>query len=110
MSRPIKFRLWDSGEMIDWDQIKSRGYYVSSISAYGDDVMQFTGMLDKNGVEVYEGDVMKMYKHSDGSPCVVTFEDGCYNCFPFGTLDSAVKYGIVIGNIHENPELLTKNQ
>lgn len=113
--RTLKFRAWD-GTSMRYDVTgfeHGKANEMAGIFLNGDyhaisetPVMQFTGLFDTNGKEVYEGDIMQMYKYSDGNPCVVTFDDGCYNCFPFGTLDAAVEFGTVIGNIYENPEFI----
>ena len=68
--------------------------------------MQFTGIHDKNGKEIYEGDILENQKERS----VVYFEDGCFyvkfkDCrYRIGGFDR--NYIRVIGNIHENPELL----
>ena len=78
-------------------------------------LMQYTGLKDKNGVEIYEGDVICMrypnsycskYGHADE---VVIYEDGHYPVFFSDggeTFDDPSKLTEVIGNIYENPELL----
>ena len=85
-------------------------------------IMQYTGLKDKNGVEIYEGDILKVasngysnYISWTGKSCFVEYiEDRCRfiattgegydtrNCFDLNC-DAEIE---VIGNIYENPELL----
>ena len=83
-------------------------------------IMQFTGLLDNNGTPIYEGDIVLV----DSSFVPGSFEDGVYRV-TYMLPDCAFvlerlygEYGIgfnecyvyeVIGNIHENPELLYQN-
>lgn len=77
-------------------------------------LMQYTGLKDKNGKEIYEGDVVN-YSHPRTNEIIrtVTFKHGAFGIegiyekthIIFGNiLDSHIE---VIGNIYENPELLT---
>ena len=113
--REIKFRAWDDGKM-DYNptfgECSFGGSYVNSFepSEYEKRTfMQFTGLHDKNGKEIYEGDVVKTPKY--GNSQVVEYAD--INAsddmtapgmgFQFNDYPSNME---IIGNIYENPELL----
>lgn len=75
-----------------------------------EDIMQFTGLHDKNGKEIWEGDIVKSDR-SMGS--IIYYDDSFVISWiknPLGFNDNLVvhiKYGLkVIGNIYENPTLL----
>lgn len=81
---------------------------------------QFTGLTDKNGKEIFEGDILHSMYEDKAEPSgvghiynEVAFRDGAFgwigeitnDFFPF---DGSEIKEEVIGNIHDNPELLTK--
>lgn len=76
-----------------------------------DSLVQFTGLHDKNGKEIYEGDIIQI---AYDQTCIgqVVYEDGRFTATEFVNSsylgqDDVESMGIeVIGNIHENPELL----
>ena len=75
--------------------------------------MQFTGLIDKHGKEIYEGDIVKRFYNDQGVQIVFNTKTGCG--FEFSVLTSYIfckefsqNYYEVIGNIYENPELLEK--
>lgn len=86
---------------------------------YGDVLMQYTGLEDSNGKEIYEGDIISIggmndypfeVKHTDIINGCLGMYVGYYLRRPNGShtyLDSGDQHNYeVIGNIHENPELL----
>jgi|SRR6185369_784403 len=85
---------------------------------FNGEAMQFTGLLDKNGKEIYEGDLIKRDLRLPNCVgiCQVVYEGGRYlvedvksksakDLLEFGDL-GGIKINEVIGNIYENKELL----
>lgn len=68
--------------------------------------MNFTGIVDINGVDIYEGDII--LEHHTGLKYSVDYEDGSYGYSTTRICTGSVEeYEIeVIGNIYENPEVL----
>ena len=122
MKREIKFRAWITTDVDDKDNdIKSMSYDlaftkyapINELLNKEECLMQFTGLKDKNGKEIYEGDILTKW---DGLKKKVFFSDKYYN-FQLSHLDNKgfcdtlafwnQESTEVIGNIYENPELLS---
>ena len=137
MSRGIKFRIWDD-EKKEWlggsddyvlyyygfhlvDEamtVKTPPQWEWTLDE-GMVVEQYTGLEDNNGKEIYEGDILEDdYDHAVG---MVKY--GIHNCacchsvYGFSTVDQngeIVEMSLVdaevVGNIHENPELLVEDK
>ena len=75
----------------------------NSFMVVSDTVGQYTGMKDKNGKRVFEGDILSL---RTGRQHVVRFEDGAFVLENTAIPVSFANKFEVIGNIHDNPEML----
>ena len=125
--KEIKFRgkRLDNGEWIEGDLLRMNGHWFifpdpapGGIDKYEVDpatVGEFTGLKDKNGKEIYEGDVMEIPETEFNAEIIgrVLFEEDAYYIIPlrgghlWGLHWSLRKHDAkIIGNIHDNHELL----
>lgn len=113
MNREIKFRAWNGKKMLEPQDISQSGKYWSWLGKEDVQLMQYTGLKDKNGKEIYEGDILKLYniKKEPYNRIVKWHVGGMWwahenDAFYMGFYKPNENFEI-IGNIYENPELLT---
>jgi hypothetical protein len=113
--REIKFRAWDTSaklmssweELLEPDALSGDTVDLGIFEYERFKMLQFTGLKDKNGREIYEGDIFRYYHY--GELNVVEYGEGEYLLENHGLpLNEWNKGGEVIGNIYENPELLNE--
>ena len=89
----------------------------NSFMVVSDTVGQYTGLTDKNGKRIFEGDVAKVLQGKDKDIAYVGFENGAFMLYPkTGNIYERTLWSYwyndwdveVIGNITDNPELLEK--
>lgn len=107
--RAIKFRAWDTEnkKMVSDISLGTVNFYESLNEFFkSTNLMQFTGLLDKNGTEIYEGDVVA---YGTDKPQEIIYEKGMFTWRNEGSMSLGNYYSKlmeVVGNIYENPELL----
>lgn len=112
--REIKFRAWNKEDQKPmFDPLQTGLRFELILNAPGIVVMQYTGLKDKDGVDIYEGDILKGYG-KEIKRYVVAFTNGSFDLYHefarWGLLFRMFELNAipvkVVGNIHENPELL----
>ena len=115
--REIKFRAWDKENkafmpsegyaICDGDVMGLRyGNEMEDVLTDQIELMQYTGLKDMNGVDIYEGDIVRFDTNVQILESEVTYYHGMFTIKKYGEkipLFTALK---VIGNKFENPELL----
>lgn len=103
MIRKIKFRAWSKSIKMLFGSMTleeiATGEYVTDFSK--DIITQFTGLLDKNGKEIYEGDWVLFPNSATIEIHNTLFYITSQNCLS----PEQCEVGEIIGNIYENPEL-----
>ncbi len=120
--RPIKFRAWEktAHHMLNNITVSFSGTVMFGLPNREYEIMQFTGLFDKNGKEIWEGDIVQNYYRND--PYKIIFYDGSFRGwygrkeepsqdmrgFAFDELEG--KGSEVIGDVYSTPELLKEGK
>ncbi len=120
--RDIKFRQYDKGlsKFLFFELNNARVNIINNhIESYdvtrnGSPQEQYTGLKDSKGVEIYEGDITKKSDDKFTKTGIVSFVHGCWMVV---SKDSERYYNLhwhlnqtkVIGNLHQNPDLLEQS-
>lgn len=124
--RQYKFRAWikKTGDML-FDVQNVQPVFGQTFKDFLDvnycELMQYTGLTDKHGVEIYEGDVINFDRHL----WEIKFVHGCFRAYnltnpeqlgafygpdqlSLGSMDDHLLNVEVVGNVYENPELIER--
>jgi uncharacterized phage protein (TIGR01671 family) len=122
LMREIKFRAWDASTKQMFENVQNSNGFDSWLHQPDCTVMQYTGLKDKNGKEIYEGDIVRFFiEHfegdtSDAVPQIVQWDDKTASFeLAWGSKDPLwFKDGgrrcEIIGNIYKTPHLLTNEK
>ena len=120
--REIKFRAWDK-ENKKMMKVSSLHLENKEISVKENetfhlfrmqDLMQYTGLKDKNGKEIYEGDIVVLNNIENDNMCIVRYEHSSYRLEGWSLREDLSnvedRFLEVVGNIYENKNLLEENK
>lgn len=120
--REIKFRAWDK-ENEKMMKVSSLHLENKEISVKENetfhlfrmqDLMQYTGLKDKNGKEIYEGDIVVLNNIENDNMCIVRYEHSSYRLEGWSLREDLSnvedRFLEVVENIYENKNLLEENK
>lgn len=125
--KELKFRVWDKeretflnnvfigldGKLYQFSKVTIFGIAITYLDSENKNISKFTGLHDKNGKEIFEGDIIKIKDETYR----ITY-NGCFSSFDMTNIDKAKQYkdlyilnrdyqkSEIVGNIYQNRELL----
>ena len=122
MKREILFRgkrmdndKWEVGFLSWSDSPRKRSYHINNHVVYTETVGQFTGLTDKNGTKIFEGDILNLISPTTNEikikNAIVYYSESSFKINKTIGMYSNHLYGWaysynIIGNVHDNSELL----
>ena len=112
MNREIEFRSYYNNKSMLYSSAYINLFYFFELQPERFTLMQFTGLTDKNGVKIFEGDILTNHQNKKG---LIVFDEGKFcietkrpnNTVWFMPLDKGfLKNKEIIGNIYENKNLI----
>ena len=109
----LKFRVWDNVDYMSSDFTFQ--HIIDSTIQFTPEckIMQFTGLKDKNGIDIYEGDIVRPFGDQGSLAQIIFFapsfklatklNNGSYNLWNYYKDEIEI-----VGNIYQNPELINK--
>ena len=122
MKREILFRgkrmdndKWEVGFLSWSDSPRKRSYHINNHVVYTETVGQFTGLIDKNGTKIFEGDILNLIIPTTNEikikNAIVYYSESSFKINKTIGMYSNHLYGWaysynIIGNVHDNKELI----
>jgi uncharacterized phage protein (TIGR01671 family) len=111
--RTIKFRFWS--KVLNRFVVPDDSIFKGALSDPNMEVMQYTGLKDKNGTKIYEGDIVKVTERENPMSWIAQVKNIGWSGYRLVSVEQSNWFTNetykeqleVIGNIYENPELLT---
>lgn len=111
--RELKFKVWDKSRKLMLDDVRLSGMLNKKFQCDSIEYLQFTGLKDKNGAEVFDGDIVNHpgigighIEYNEKHAAYKIVFKGTTRKWLIDMIEREIRDIEVIGNKYENPELL----